>query len=43
MSEYAILNITKIDKNLGEQIVALDSVNFRMDLFFIPMILMKKK
>lgn len=29
MSEYAILNITKIDKNLGEQIVALDSVNFK--------------
>jgi len=29
MSEYAILNITKIDKNLGEQIVALDSLNFK--------------
>ena len=29
MSEYALLNITKIDKNLGEQIVALDSVNFK--------------
>lgn len=28
MSEYAILNITKIDKYLGEQIVALDSLNF---------------
>jgi selenocysteine-specific translation elongation factor len=29
MSEYAILNITKIDKYLGEQIVALDSLNFK--------------
>jgi selenocysteine-specific translation elongation factor len=29
MAEYAVLNVTKIDKYLGEQIIALDSVNFR--------------
>jgi len=29
MSEYAILNITKIDKDLGEQIIALDSLDFK--------------
>ena len=29
MSEYAILNITKVDKYLGEQIIALDSLNFK--------------
>ncbi|HEY7571363.1 MAG TPA: EF-Tu/IF-2/RF-3 family GTPase [Nitrososphaeraceae archaeon] len=29
MSEYAILNITRIDKNLGEQIIALDSLDFK--------------
>lgn len=29
IAEYAILNITKIDKYLGEQIIALDSVNFK--------------
>ena len=28
IAEYAILNVTKIDKYLGEQIIALDSVNF---------------
>ena len=29
IAEYAVLNVTKIDKYLGEQIIALDSVNFR--------------
>jgi len=29
IAEYAILNVTKIDKYLGEQIIALDSVDFR--------------
>ncbi|MGH9923638.1 MAG: EF-Tu/IF-2/RF-3 family GTPase, partial [Nitrososphaerales archaeon] len=29
MAEYAILNVTKLDKYLGEQIIALDSVEFR--------------
>ena len=28
IAEYAILNVTKIDKYLGEQIIALDSVDF---------------
>lgn len=28
MGEYAILNVTKMDKYLGEQIIALDSVEF---------------
>jgi selenocysteine-specific translation elongation factor len=28
IAEHAILNVTKIDKNLGEQIVALDAVRF---------------
>jgi selenocysteine-specific translation elongation factor len=29
LAEYAILNVTKIDRHLGEQIIALDSVQFR--------------
>jgi len=29
IAEYAILNVTKIDKYLGEQIIALDSVDFK--------------
>ena len=29
MAEYAILNVTKLDKYLGEQIIALDSVAFK--------------
>ncbi len=29
MAEYAILNVTKVDKYLGEQIIALDSVEFK--------------
>lgn len=29
ISEYAILNITKIDKYFGEQIIALDSMDFK--------------
>jgi selenocysteine-specific translation elongation factor len=29
MAEYAILNVTKLDKYLGEQIIALDSVEFK--------------
>jgi len=29
MAEYAILNITRLDKYLGEQIIALDSVEFK--------------
>ena len=29
MAEYAILNVTKLDKYLGEQIIALDSVDFK--------------
>ena len=29
IAEYAILNVTKIDKDLGEQIIALDSVDFK--------------
>ena len=29
IAEYAILNVTKIDKSLGEQIIALDSVDFK--------------
>ncbi len=29
ISEYAILNVTKIDKYLGEQIIALDSMDFK--------------
>ena len=29
IAEYAIANITKIDKYLGEQILALDAINFR--------------
>ncbi len=28
IAEYAILNVTKIDKYLGEQVLALDAVNF---------------
>ena len=28
IAEYAILNVTKIDKYLGEQIIALDAVRF---------------
>jgi selenocysteine-specific translation elongation factor len=28
IAEYAILNVTKIDKHLGEQIIALDAVGF---------------
>ncbi len=28
MAEYAILNVTKLDKYLGEQIIALDSIEF---------------
>ena len=34
MAEYAILNATKLDKYLGEQIIALDSVEF-MDGFIL--------
>jgi selenocysteine-specific translation elongation factor len=29
IAEYAILNVTKLDKYLGEQIIALDSVDFK--------------
>jgi uncharacterized protein YvpB len=29
IAEYAVLNVTKIDKYLGKQIIALDSMNFR--------------
>ena len=29
IAEYAILNVTKIRKYLGEQIIALDSVDFK--------------
>ncbi|MGH9876624.1 MAG: EF-Tu/IF-2/RF-3 family GTPase [Nitrososphaerales archaeon] len=29
MAEYAILNVTKLDKYLGEQMIALDSVEFK--------------
>ena len=28
IAEYAILNVTKIDKYLGEQVLALDAINF---------------
>ena len=29
IAEYAILNVTKLDKHLGEEIIALDYVNFK--------------
>jgi selenocysteine-specific translation elongation factor len=29
IAKYAVLNVTKMDKSLGQQIIALDSVNFR--------------
>jgi selenocysteine-specific translation elongation factor len=41
IAEYAILNVTKFDKYLGEQIIALDYVNLRMDSFCIHMKSMK--
>jgi selenocysteine-specific translation elongation factor len=36
IAEYAILNVTKIDKYLGEQIIALDAViHKRVHLAFV--------
>jgi selenocysteine-specific translation elongation factor len=35
IAKYAVLNVTKMDKYIGEEIIALDSVNFR-DGFILP-------
>jgi selenocysteine-specific translation elongation factor len=42
IAKYAVLNVTKMDKSLGQQIIALDSVNFR-DGFILHLYVDKEK
>jgi selenocysteine-specific translation elongation factor len=35
IAKYAVLNVTKMDKYIGEEIIALNSVSFR-DVFIHP-------